>query len=193
MLGLKLSSDPRWADLASKNIADILTDHAWCEQKAASSGISLIVLHSDKAELVAAMRKLVVEEWNHFERVLDEINRRGFTLGPARKDEYVAQLNKLERQGGSAERRLMDRLLINALIEARSCERFKLLHNHIEEPDLKAFYYELMVSEAGHYRTLIDLAKLYNKPEVVNARWSEMLLAEAEIMANLSIRPDRVH
>ena len=193
MLGLKLSTDPRWVDIAGKNISEILTDHAWCEQKAASAGISLIVLHPDKQELVNAMRLLVNEEWNHFERVLDEITSRGLTLGPARKDEYVIQLNKLERGGGSIERRLMDRLLINALIEARSCERFKLLHQHIEDPGLKNFYYELMVSEAGHYRTLLDLAKLYNNPETVKNRWEEMLVAEAEIMASLEIRADRVH
>lgn len=193
MLGLKLSTDPRWADIASKNIAEILTDHAWCEQKAASSGISLIIQYPDKISLVNAMRLLVVEEWSHFERVLDEITKRGYTLGPARKDEYVLELNKLERKGGSPERRLMDRLLINALIEARSCERFKLLHQEIEDTELKQFYYELMVSEAGHYRTLLDLAKEYASPETVKARWEEMLLAEAEIIKNLALREDRIH
>ncbi len=145
MLGLKLPTDPRWVDIATKTIEDILIDHAYCEQKAASNGISLIVQFPERTRLVDTMTDLVAEEWSHFERVLAELKKRGFGLGHKRADEYAVRLNKLERKGGHIDRQLMDKLLISALIEARSCERFKLLSEEIPDESRKKFYYERMV------------------------------------------------
>jgi tRNA 2-(methylsulfanyl)-N6-isopentenyladenosine37 hydroxylase len=193
MLGLKLPSDPRWVNLAEKSIEEILIDHAFCEQKAASSGISLIVDFPEREELVNTLTPLIAEEWAHFERVVNELNKRGLKLKRKRADEYVLALKKHEIKGGSRESQLMERLLIFALIEARSCERFKMLWQGIEDADLKKFYYEFMVSEAGHYRTFMDLAKTYMPTDVVEKRWEELLLAEAEIIKELEIRGDRVH
>jgi tRNA-(ms[2]io[6]A)-hydroxylase len=193
MLGLQLETDPRWVNIASKSIEEILIDHAFCEQKAASSGISLIILFPDRQELVEALTEIVAEEWSHFERVLKELKKRGFNLGESRKDEYVLKLQKIEMKGGSRETQMMEKLLLCALIEARSCERFKLLHENLEDPELKKFYYEFMVSEAGHYVTFVNLAKLYNPEEKVKIRLKEMLDQEAEIVRNLEWRTDRVH
>lgn len=193
MLGLKLETDPRWVDIASKTIEEILIDHAFCEQKAASSGISLIVLFPDRQDLVEVVTEIVAEEWSHFERVLQELKKRGFTLGPARKDEYVGKLARLERKGGSRDQQLVEKLLLCAMIEARSCERFKLLYEGIEDPELKKFYYEFMVSEAGHYTTFLQLARKYLPDEKVKKRWQEILQGEAEIIRSLEWRSDRVH
>ncbi len=193
MLGLKLATDSRWVDIAEKNIGEILVDHAYCEQKAASNGISLIVQFPERTKLVAMMVELVAEEWQHFERVLAELTKRGYGLGHKRTDEYAVQLHKLERKGGQIERQLMDKLLISALIEARSCERFRLLSLHVADENLRGFYHELMVSEAGHYRTFLDLAKEYMPAETVRQRWEELLEAEADIIASLEIRADRMH
>jgi tRNA 2-(methylsulfanyl)-N6-isopentenyladenosine37 hydroxylase len=193
MLNLKLPTDPRWVDVALDNIEQILVDHAYCEQKAASSCISLIIQFPEKEKLVEVLTPVVAEEWNHFERVLAELKVRGYKLGRQRTDEYVIQLIKHERKGGAIERQLMDKLLINALIEARSCERFKLLSNKIEDEGLSKFYYELMISEAGHYRNFLDLAKEYMPADVVDQRWKELLHIEADIMKSLDIRADRMH
>jgi tRNA-(ms[2]io[6]A)-hydroxylase len=191
MLGLKLPTDPRWVNIAEKNIAEILIDHAYCEQKAATSCISLIVLYHDREKLVEMLTPVVSEEWGHFRMVLREMKKRNITLGKARKDEYVIELAQLERKGGSQERRLMDRLLTNALIEARSCERFRLLSLHISDKELKSFYHDLMISEATHYVNFIKLAKEY-APES-DACLEFLLEAEAEIIKNLECRSDRVH
>jgi tRNA-(ms[2]io[6]A)-hydroxylase len=193
MLGLKLETDPRWVDIASKSIEEILIDHAWCEQKAASSGISLIILFPDRHQMVEEVTEIVAEEWSHFERVLKELKNRGFGLGESRKDEYVIRLAKVEKKGGSRETQLMEKLLLCAMIEARSCERFKLLYENLEDPSLKKFYYEFMVSEAGHYTSFINLAKVYNPEKKVRDRWQEVLEAEAEIVRTLEWRSDRVH
>ena len=193
ILRLKLPTDPRWVNIAEKNIAEILIDHAYCEQKAASNGISLIVKYPDKTKLVEEMTALVAEEWSHFERVMEELKKRGYTLGPNRNDEYVAELTKHVRKGDTRERQLMDKLLVSALVEARSCERFKLLWKNIADPELQKFYYELMVSEAGHYTSFVKLAKEYMPVEVVEARFQELLKIEAGIIANLEPRPDRMH
>ncbi|PIB34621.1 tRNA 2-methylthio-N6-isopentenyl adenosine(37) hydroxylase MiaE [Reichenbachiella sp. 5M10] len=192
-LGLNLPTDPRWVNIAEKDIAEILIDHAYCEQKAASSGISLIVTYPEREDLVEVMTELVAEEWGHFERVLEKMKARGVSLGRKRKDEYVAAISQILKTGGSRDEQLVEKLLLNALIEARSCERFKLLWQHIEDEDLSKFYYELMVSEAGHYHTFLDLAKKYTSEEHVSQRWSEFLVAEAEIMKNLEVRSDRMH
>jgi tRNA-(ms[2]io[6]A)-hydroxylase len=193
MLGLKLETDPRWVDVASKTIEEILIDHAFCEQKAASSGISLIVLFPDRQEVVDVVTEIVAEEWSHFERVLKELKKRGYVLGPVRKDEYVGRLAKLEKKGGSRNQQLVEKLLLCAMIEARSCERFKLLFEGIADPELKKFYYEFMVSEAGHYTTFIQLAKNYLPEDEVKKRWQEILQGEAEIIRSLEWRSDRVH
>ena len=193
VLGLELPTDPRWVNIAEKNIAEILTDHAYCEQKAASSCISLIVQFPDKAELVDMLTPVVAEEWSHFERVVRELRKRGFALGGQRKDEYVMKLQGILKKGGSRDQLLMEKLLMNALIEARSCERFRLLARHIPDRELAEFYHELMVSEAGHYKNFLRLARVYNPEEKVTQRWKEWLEAEAQIMASLEARGDRMH
>ena len=193
MLGLKLPTDPRWVNLAEMDLAEILTDHAYCEQKAATSCISLIQAYPDKEELVREVAPIATEEWGHFRMVLSELDKRGLKLGRQRKDEYVNQLLAFQKKSGSREERLLEKLLICALIEARSCERFRLLSLHIGDEKLRDFYYKFMVSEAGHYRLFIDLAKLYNDEEEVKARWQEYLHKEAEIMDSLELRGDRMH
>ncbi|MFZ9046314.1 MAG: tRNA-(ms[2]io[6]A)-hydroxylase [Cyclobacteriaceae bacterium] len=192
-LGLNLPTDPRWTNIAEKNIADILVDHAYCEQKAATSCISLIVQYPDKKELVDCLTPVVAEEWAHFERVIDQLYKRGYSLGRQRKDEYVAKLQGILKKGGSREQQLVEKLLMNALIEARSAERFKLLWQNIQDKELSTFYYELMVSEAGHYNNFIELARTYMSEQYVTERWQELLEAEAEIIRNLEVRPDRMH
>lgn len=192
-LGLELPTDPRWVNIAEKNIQDILVDHAYCEQKATSSCISLIILYPDREKLVETLTPIVAEEWSHFARVLEEIKKRGFSLGKPRKDEYVEELNKIILKGRSREVQLVERLLINALIEARSCERFKILWKNISDTELSKFYYELMVSEAGHYKTFLRLAKSYMPEAYVNQRWNEILAQEGTIMATLEVRGDRMH
>lgn len=192
-LGLELPTDPRWVNIAEMQIEDILVDHAYCEQKAASSCISLIVLYPEKSEMVAVLTPVVAEEWAHFERVLEQLTKRGYALGKPRKDEYVIGINKIVRPGGSRNEQLVEKLLLNALIEARSCERFKLLWKNIADEELSRFYYELMISEAGHYHNFIDLAKTYMPEDYVVNRWREFLKAEAEILSNLQVRGDRMH
>lgn len=193
MLGLKLATDPVWVNIAEKTIDEILTDHAYCEQKAASTCISLIIQFPEKEELVEELTPIVAEEWGHFRKVLKEMKNRGYTFGRNRSDDYVTELLKFQRKGGKEEDRLLDKLLISAMIEARSCERFRLLSLHMEDEDLKKFYHEFMVSEAGHYRTFIDLANLYLDKAKVKDRWEEMLVFEAEIMKKRELRGDRMH
>jgi tRNA 2-(methylsulfanyl)-N6-isopentenyladenosine37 hydroxylase len=192
-LGLELPTDPRWINIAEKHIQDILIDHAYCEQKAASSCISLIVTYPEMEKLVDMLTPIVAEEWSHFERVIEELKKRGFSLGPQRRDEYVERLAKLVRKGNNRNHQVMERLLMNALIEARSCERFKILWKNIPDQELSTFYYELMVSEAGHYRNFLQLAKEYMPEDVVMARWRELLEEEAEIVRTLDVRGDRMH
>ncbi|WP_258104626.1 tRNA-(ms[2]io[6]A)-hydroxylase [Marinoscillum sp. MHG1-6] len=192
-LGLNLPTDPRWVNIAEKKIEDILVDHAYCEQKAASSCISLIVLYPERRELVEMLTPVVAEEWAHFERVLEQLRKRGFGLGKPRKDEYVIKINGILRSGGSREQQLVEKLLLNALIEARSCERFKILWKNIEDQELSKFYYELMVSEAGHYHNFLDLAKTYMPEDYVMERWGEFLEEEAAILKTLEVRSDRMH
>jgi tRNA 2-(methylsulfanyl)-N6-isopentenyladenosine37 hydroxylase len=193
MLGLKLPTDPRWVNLAEKSIHEILTDHAYCEQKAASSGISLVVLYPDLDDLVREVTQVVDEEWGHFRMVLDELKSRGLQLGFPRKDMYVLELNKRIRNNGTYKEKLMDRLLLSALIEARSCERFKLLSQEISDLELRSFYKKLMISEAGHYKLFLDLAIQYlDKPSVMK-RWNEFLQIEEEVLRNIDLRGDRMH
>lgn len=193
MLGLKLPTDPRWANMAEDQLEEILTDHAYCEQKAALTCISLIGGNPDHKRLVEELAPIVTEEWGHFRQVLAELNKRGLQLGKMRKDEYVNQLHQIERKGGDRNRRLMEKLLIAALIEARSCERFRVLSQNMESEEMKKFYHNFMVSEAGHYRLFIDLAKTCMPEEEVKQRWQELLDAEAKIIQSLELRGDRVH
>jgi tRNA-(ms[2]io[6]A)-hydroxylase len=193
MLGLKLPTDPRWVNLADKAIEDILTDHAYCEQKAASTGISLIQQYPEIEELVEKLSPVVAEEWGHFRMVLDELKKRGLKLGRQRKDEYVGRLQIFCRKDGNKEERLVDKLLFAALIEARSCERFKLLSQGVSDAALRQFYKNLMVSEAGHYKMFLDLACSILPKEGVMQRWSEWLEFEAGIMGQLEARGDRMH
>jgi tRNA 2-(methylsulfanyl)-N6-isopentenyladenosine37 hydroxylase len=192
-LGLELPTDPRWVNIAEKKIEDILVDHAYCEQKAASSCISMIVNYPDMENLVDVLTPIVAEEWSHFERVIEELKKRGFSLQKPRKDEYVEKLSKVIQHGGSRNHQVMERLLVNALIEARSCERFKLLWKNIPDEGLSKFYYELMVSEAGHYRIFLQMAKSYMPEDVVTERWRKLLEQEAEIVKGLEVRGDRMH
>lgn len=192
MLGLKLPTDPRWVNIAEKSIKEILIDHAFCEQKAATNGISLIIRYPDKEKLVQEVTPLVAEEWGHFRRVLKELEKRGFKLGRTRKDQYVIQLMSKQKKGDFG-MQLLEQLLICALIEARSCERFRLLSLYCADEDLRKFYHEFMVSEAGHYRMFIDLAKTYYPEDLVKSRWDEWLEIEAEILQGLELRGDRVH
>lgn len=193
MLGLQLATDPRWVNIAEKSIAEILIDHAFCEQKAATSGIALIVKFSDYERIVQEVSPLVAEEWGHFRKVLKEMNKRGIKLGLPRKDEYVVKLTDFQFRGGSRNQHLVEKLLTFALIEARSCERFRLLSLHIEEEYLQSFYHEFMVSEAGHYRLFIDLAKEYMPADYVKERWSAYLAEEVNILNSLTLRGDRIH
>jgi len=186
MLGLKLPTDPRWADIAEKNIEDILVDHAYCEQKAASTAISLIVTYPEYSELVTAMTALAREEMGHFKMVHDRILRMGFTMGRDRKDEYVLKLREFFPKGGSRVTQMVHRLLIAGLIEARSCERFRLLSEELEDKELAKFYRDLMVSEANHYTMFLKFARKYGDREIVDQKWQDLLEFEAEVMKELS-------
>lgn len=186
MLGLKLPTDPRWVKIVEKDIEEILTDHAYCEQKAASTAISLIVSFPEYPELVEEMTSLVKEEISHFKMVHDRILQRGWTLGRDRKDEYVVALHSFFPKGGSRTTQLIHRLLYAALIEARSCERFRLLSEEINDEELRSFYRKLMVSEANHYTMFLGFARKFGNEEEVNIKWQELLDFEAKIMQNLS-------
>ncbi len=193
MLGLKLPTDPRWADLAGKSIEDILTDHAYCEQKATSTSISLIQNYPEYEDMVNQVSPLVKEEWGHFELVLQQLKKRNLKLGKQRKDHYVSALYTFMRNGGSRAESLAEKLLFSALIEARSCERFKLLSKNIEDEELRSFYKNLMVSEAGHYKLFLDLAYTIGGKDRTEKRWEEWLTYEADVMKQLELRGDRVH
>lgn len=193
ILGLHLPTDPRWVNLAEKSLEDILTDHAYCEQKAATSCISLIQRYSDKEKLVNELAPIVTEEWGHFRLVLAELQKRHLKLGKQRKDAYVNELLKFEIKGGSEEDRLLDKLLICALIEARSCERFKRLSEGLDDEYLRSFYRRFMESEAGHYHLFIELAETYTSKAAVRRRWHEWLAFEANVMKELELRGDRMH
>ncbi len=193
MLGLKLATDPKWAKMAQKSLQDILSDHAFCEQKAASSCISLIQLYPDKTELVEALAPIVTEEWAHFRMVLQKLKDYNLTLGFQRNDVYVNELVNFLRKGGTRHDRLIDKLLICAMVEARSCERFRLLSLHFEEAELREFYHTFMVAEASHYCLFIDLAKFYEDSMTVNRRWQQLLDYESNLIGALALRGDRMH
>jgi tRNA 2-(methylsulfanyl)-N6-isopentenyladenosine37 hydroxylase len=193
LAGLKLPTDPRWVNLADRNIEEILTDHAYCEQKAATNCITIIQMFPEFDDVVDALMPIVTEEWGHFRMVVDQLKKRNMNLGRQRRDEYVNQLQALIIQGGSREHQIVERLLVAALIEARSCERFRLLSVDISDDELKEFYRKLMISEAGHFRLFLDLALAILPKAQVMARWEEYLGKEAEIIQNMEVRGDRVH
>ena len=193
ILGLQLATDPRWVDLANLSIEEILTDHAFCEQKAATTCITLVQKYSDRTRLVSELAPIVTEEWGHFRMVLAELEKRGLKLGKQRKDEYVNHLISFQRKGGDFEERFLDQLLTMAMIEARSCERFKRLSEGLPDEYLRSFYRRFMESEAGHYHLFINLAETYLGKEKVKKRWAEWLNYEAGLMKNMDIRGDRIH
>ncbi|QBQ43144.1 tRNA-(ms[2]io[6]A)-hydroxylase [Sphingobacterium psychroaquaticum] len=182
MLGLKLLTDPRWANIAEANLDEILTDHAWCEQKAASNAIMLITQNPEYEDLVHELTAIAIEEMEHFKMVIEIIKERGYTLGRERKDDYVGQLMKFLRKDGSRNMAFVDRLLFAAMIEARSCERFRVLTQNIKDKDLAKFYYDLMVSEANHYTTFLNFARKYSTDVDVDKRWKEWLDFEGELI-----------
>lgn len=182
MLHLKLVTDPRWVNVVESNIEEILTDHAWCEQKAATNAITIITNNSEHQELVTDLLALAKEELEHFQLVHEIIKKRGYTLGRERKDSYVNELYKFMNKGGNRQQALVDRLLFSAMIEARSCERFRLLSETISDQELAKFYRELMISEAGHYTTFITFARKYGKDIDVDRRWKELVEFEAEVI-----------
>jgi tRNA-(ms[2]io[6]A)-hydroxylase len=193
ILGLQLATDPRWVNLANLSIEEILTDHAFCEQKAATTCISLIQKYSDRTRLVSELAPIVTEEWGHFRMVLAELEKRGLKLGKQRKDEYVNHLIAFQRKGGDFEERFLDQLLTMAMIEARSCERFKRLSEGLPDEYLRNFYRRFMESEAGHYHLFIGLAETYLGKEKVKKRWAEWLNYETGLMKNMDVRGDRIH
>ncbi len=182
MLHLKLETDPRWVNIVESNIEEILTDHAWCEQKAATNAITIITNNSEYPELVTELLELAKEELEHFQMVHNIIKERGYTLGRERKDSYVNELFKFMNKGGNRTQSLVDRLLFSAMIEARSCERFKVLSENINDKELSSFYHELMISEAGHYTTFITFARKYGKDINVDKRWKELVQFESEVI-----------
>ena len=192
MLGLKLPTDPRWVNIVEKNIEEILTDHAFCEQKATSTAISLIVSFPEYTELVQEMTALVKEEMSHFKMVHDKIIARGWTLGRDRRDDYVIQLVKFFPKGGSRTTQLIHRLLYAALIEARSCERFRLLSEELKDKELAKFYKDLMASEANHYTMFLGFARKYGNKKEVDTKWQQLLEYESEIIAGLG-KTEAIH
>lgn len=193
ILGLKLPTDPRWVNLAEHSLEEILTDHAYCEQKAATTCISLIQRYSQMEKLVQQLAPIVTEEWGHFRLVLAELHKRNLKLGKQRKDLYVNKLFEFQQKGGDWEHRFLDQLLSMALIEARSCERFKRLSEGLDDAYLRQFYRRFMESEAGHYTLFIELAETYINKELVRKRWAEWLAYEAEVINGLEVRGDRIH
>lgn len=193
ILGLKLPTDPRWVSLAQISLEDILTDHAYCEQKAALTCISLIQRYSDREKMVIELSPIVTEEWGHFRLVLAELHKRGLKLGKQRKDEYVNALLAFQKKGGHIDDRFLDQMLSMALIEARSCERFKRLSEGLNDSYMQKFYRRFMESEAGHYTLFIDLSETYVDKEKVRQRWEEWLQYEAEIIQQITVRGDRIH
>lgn len=184
MLGLKLPTDPRWVNIVEKNIEEILTDHAWCEHKAATNAMNLVINNPQYSDLVKDMLTIAKEEMEHFEQVHQLILDRGFQLGIEARDEYVGELFGFIKKGGSRTQQLVERLLFSALIEARSCERFRILSENIQDEELSKFYFELMTSEANHYTTFLGYARKYGDGIDVNSRWQEWLDFEAKIIQN---------
>ncbi len=185
MLGLKMATDPRWVNIVSKNLDEILIDHAFCEQKAASNAISIIVQYPQYPDLVQAMTAICQEEMQHFSLVHQKILDRGFKLGFERKDPYVNDLSVFLRQSktnSSKKGLFVNQMLLAAIIEARSCERFKILSEELEDAGLRNFYKGLMESEARHYTTFLNFARKYGEGINVDEHWNAFLEFEASLM-----------
>lgn len=193
VLGIELATDPRWVNLAEIDLEEILSDHAYCEQKATTSCISLIQRYPERVELVEELMPIVTEEWGHFRLVVAEMTKRGMKLGRQRKDQYVNRLREFMRRANNRDEKLLHELIIFAMIEARSCERFRLLSLHISEDELKGFYHRFMVSEAGHYKLFLKLAKQYFTEALAQKTWQDMLAFEAELLGDMELRGDRMH
>ncbi|MFZ4634302.1 MAG: tRNA-(ms[2]io[6]A)-hydroxylase [Saprospiraceae bacterium] len=192
-LGLQLPTDPRWVNLAEMELGEILTDHAYCEQKAATACITLIQAYPDREEMVDALAPVVTEEWGHFRMVLQELKKRDLKLGRQRKDEYVNALMAFQQKGGTRDAALLEKLITCALIEARSCERFRLLSLYCADEALRAWYHKFMVAEAGHYRLFLELAETYFGKETAQQRWTAYRLFEAQLLLDMEPRGDRMH
>lgn len=192
MLGLKLKTDPRWANIAESKLEEILSDHCWCEQKAAANAMYIIINNAEKEDLVTEMSKICIEEMQHFQMVHDIIKARGYEFGRERKDDYVNELVKFTKKGGTRNDALIERLLFAAMIEARSCERFKVLSENIKDPELAKFYRELMISEANHYTTFLNFARKYKEKIDIEKRWKEWLQFEGELISNYG-KKETVH
>lgn len=193
ILGLQLPTDPRWVNLAGIELEAILTDHAYCEQKAATTCISLITKNSEKEKIVEELSPIVTEEWGHFRSVLAELKKRNLKLGKQRKDVYVNKLIEFQIKGGSPQVRFLDQMLLMAMIEARSCERFKRLSESLDDKYMRNFYRRFMESEAGHYTLFINLAEYYIDKKIVRSRWKEWLQNEKKLMMSQEVRGDRIH
>jgi len=192
MFRLKLATDPRWVNIVEGNIEEILTDHAYCEQKAATNAITIVIKNPEKSDMVSAVLAIAEEEIQHFQMVHNKLLERGFVLGRERKDEYVNRLYDFMRKGGNREQQLLDRLFFSAMIEARSCERFKVLSENIKDEDLKTFYHELMISEANHYTVFLSFARKYAGEEDAEARWDEWLEMEGKIIQDFG-KKETIH
>jgi tRNA-(ms[2]io[6]A)-hydroxylase len=184
MLGLKFETETSWADIAKDNLQQILTDHAFLEQKAASNAVSIIINYSEETELVQSMSEIAIEEMEHFKMVHDFMVKRGMVLGREQKNDYAIQLQKFFTKTKDRTNALVQRLLIAALIEARSCERFKVFSENMEDVELSKFYNDLMISEANHYTVFLGFARKYQDRKIVDEKWAALVAFEAEMMKN---------
>jgi tRNA-(ms[2]io[6]A)-hydroxylase len=182
MLGLQFETETSWADIAKVNLEQILTDHAFLEQKAASNAVSIIINYSEETELVKEMSNIAIEEMQHFKMVHLLMVKRGMVLGREQKNDYAIRLQKFFNKTKDRKNALVQRLLIAALIEARSCERFKVFSENMEDEELSKFYKNLMISEANHYTTFLKFARAYEEREIVDEKWNALLAFEAQMM-----------
>ena len=192
MLGLKFETETSWAEIAKDNLQQILTDHAFAEQKAASNAVSIIINYSEETEMVKAMSDIAIEEMEHFKMVHLLMIKRGMVLGREQKNDYAKHLHGFFIKTKDRTDALIQRLLIAALIEARSCERFKVFSENLDDRELSDFYKELMVSEANHYTTFLGFARQYQDRKVVDKKWQELLDYEGKFMKKRGVKP-KVH
>lgn len=189
MFGLKTDTSSEWAKLAEDNLKELLTDHAFAEQKAAGNAVSLIINYSEEDELVQIMGDIAIEEMEHFKMVHDILLKRGMSLGQDQRSDYAKYLHAYFSKTKDRTESLVIRLLIGALIEARSCERFKVLSENLNDPELAAFYNSLLKSEAGHHTLFLKLARKYQDRELVDAKWEGLLEHEGLYMAKKGNTP----
>lgn len=191
MLALLCPTDPRWTECVERDLDGLLRDHAHCEIKAAQSALSLVArFGAEDPDLVAPLVALAHEETEHFEAVHARIRARGGVMSHPGSDEYVAALRRAagaDRDDGQDP--LLDRLLISALVEARSCERFKLLSERLGDASLRAFYRELMGSEAKHFRLFAGLAEGRFGADAARARLEVLAGREAVVAGKLPLGP----